>query len=189
MRQRIINFCLTTTLRTFLLLHIQPLLLAFMITSCNNSTPPKPKPDPKQFKQALEKVNRYEVEKESDEIKQYIARHNWKMEKTGTGLWYMVINPGTGAQPKSGDIVLVNYTISLLDGTICYSSKQDGLKDFKVGGDNVESGLHEAVMMMHTGEKAKFVLPSYMANGMRGDENKIPPLSSLIVDLELVSIK
>ena len=163
-------------------------IFIFLI-SCGHEAKEKQKPDPLQFKAALEKVNKYEVAKESDEINQYVIHHGWAMQKTGTGLRYIIIEKGKGIQPKSGDFVHVNYTISLLDGTICYSSQKDGAKDFKVEGDNIESGLHEAVLLMHIGDKAKFVLPSYMANGLRGDENKIPPMSAIVVDLELLDVK
>jgi len=161
----------------------------FFFFSCGpNVEPEKKQIDPREFKQALEKVNKYEVQKESDEINQYIARHKWAMEKTGTGLRYVIMEKGKGVQPKSGDFVTVNYKISLLDGTVCYSSEKDGAKEFKVEGDNIESGLHEAALLLHVGDKAKFILPSYMANGMQGDNDKIPPLSSILVDLELLEI-
>ncbi|MEK6616478.1 MAG: FKBP-type peptidyl-prolyl cis-trans isomerase [Bacteroidota bacterium] len=145
--------------------------------------------DPSQFKEQLIKVNKYEVEKQSDEINQYIAHHNWKMEKTGTGLRYMFLENGNGTQPQTGDFVKVNYKISLLDGTECYSSDKNGGREFKVEGEDIESGLHEAVLLMHTGSKAKFILPSYMAHGLHGDDEKIPPLSAIVVDLELLEIK
>lgn len=164
-------------------------LFVFFIFSCGPADPEKKEGiDPRQFKQALEKVNKYEVQKQSDEINQYIARHNWPMEKTGTGLRYIIIEKGNGIQPKSGDFVSVNYKISLLDGTLCYSSEKDGAKEFKVEGDNVESGLHEAALLMHVGDKAKFILPSYMANGLQGDNDRIPPLSAIVVDLELLAV-
>jgi FKBP-type peptidyl-prolyl cis-trans isomerase len=53
----------------------------------------------------------------------------------------------------------------------------------------VESGMHEAVLLMHVGGKAKFILPSYMANGLQGDNDKIPPMSAILVDLELLEVK
>lgn len=162
----------------------------FFLLSCGNNheNNKKENVDPRQFKQALEKVNKYEVRKESDEINRYIERHNWPMEKTGTGLRYFIVKKGNGIQPKTGDLVTVNYTISLLDGTLCYSSDKDGAKEFKSEGDNVESGLHEAVLLMHIGDKTKFILPSYMANGLQGDNNRIPPLSAIVVDLELLAV-
>lgn len=162
-----------------------------LLASCGSSSDKKSKEeiDPKQFKQALEKVNKYEVQKESDEIDQYIARHNWKMERTGTGVRYLFIKKGAGALPEPGDFVTVNYRISLLDGTECYSSAKDGAREFKVEGDNVESGLHEAVLLMQVGDQAKFILPSYRANGLQGDNDRIPPLSAIVVDLELLNIQ
>ena len=169
---------------------IAGIVLLFFIFSCGTDAGPQKKQqeDPKKFKGALERVNKYEVQKESDEINQYILRHNWTMEKTGTGLRYIIIEKGKGAQPKSGDFVSVNYKISLLDGTVCYSSDKDGSKEFKVEGDNVESGLHQAALLMHIGDKAKFILPSYMANGLQSDNDQIPPLSAIVVDMELLAV-
>ncbi|HEY4798475.1 MAG TPA: FKBP-type peptidyl-prolyl cis-trans isomerase [Bacteroidia bacterium] len=163
--------------------------LFILLFSCGTDVKPKPKTNPDNFKNAFEKTNKYEVEKETDEINQYISHHNWKMENTGTGLRYFFLKKNEGAQPVSGQIVKVNYKISLLDGTECYSSDKEGAYEFKVEGDNIESGLHEAVQLMHLGDKAKFILPSYMAHGLHGDDEKIPPLSSIIVDLELLEIK
>ena len=162
---------------------------SIVIASCSSTPAPIKKADPSQFKQSLEKVNKYEVEKESDEINQYIIHHDWQMQKTGTGLRYLFLSKGKGKQPQSGDFVKVNYKISLLDGTECYSSDKDGAKEFKVEGEDIESGLHEAVLLMHIGDKAKFILPSYMAHGMHGDDEKIPPLSSIVVDLELLEVR
>ncbi len=161
----------------------------FVFVSCGNSDiKPKKEVDPTQFKEQLVKVNQYEVEKESDEINQYIARHNWTMDKTGTGLRYMFLEKKDGVQPKSGDFAKVNYKIYLLDGTECYSSDKEGAKAFKIEGDDIESGLHEAVLLMHIGDQAKFILPSYMAHGLHGDDKNIPPLSTIVVDLELLEI-
>jgi FKBP-type peptidyl-prolyl cis-trans isomerase len=162
--------------------------VSFYFLACGNVTKPKSKPDPSQFKQQLEKVNKYEVEKESDEINQYILRHQWSMEKTGTGLRYIYIKKGNGDTARSGDLVKVNYRISLLDGTECYSSDKDGPYEFKVEGDAIESGLHEAIQMMRVGDQAKFILPSYMAHGLHGDDANIPPLSAIVVDMELLEI-
>jgi len=166
-------------------------ILCAVLFSCNGPMPPETKKRvaPGKYKQVLEKINKYEIAKETDEINQYIVRHNWTMEKTGTGLRYLILEKGNGPQPNSGDMVLVNYKISLLDGTVCYSSEKDGAKDFKVEGDNVESGMHEAVLLMHVGERALFIIPSYIANGLQGDNDKIPPMSAILVDLELLAIK
>ena len=179
----ILHTLLIFTVRFFFLLFLSCTLLC-----CGNSAKPKPPVDQLRLKNELEKVNKYEVEKEQDEIGQYITHHQWLMEKTGSGLRYMILKKGNGKSPVSGNIVKVNYTISLLDGTVCYSSMKDGPYEFKVEGDEVESGLHEAVQLMHLGEKSKFILPSFLAHGLHGDDGRIPPLSSIEVDLELLEI-
>ncbi len=165
------------------------LVLCYSIFSCSPPPEKKKEIDPSQFKEPLVKVNKYLVEKESDEINQYIVRHNWKMETTGTGLRYLFLKKGEGDSARSGDLVKVNYKISLLDGTECYSSDKDGAYEFTVEGDAIESGLHEAIQLMRVGDKAKFILPSYMAHGLHGDDANIPPLSTIVVDLELLEIR
>ena len=162
----------------------------FLALSCENDEAEKKKKiDLLQFKEQLVKVNKYEAEKESDEINQYILRHQWAMKKTGTGLRYLFLKHGTGDSARSGNFVKVNYKISLLDGIECYSSDKDGAYEFKVEGDDIESGLHEAIQLMRGGDKAKFILPAYMAHGLHGDDANIPPLSAIVVDLELLEIK
>ena len=156
--------------------------------SCGDEAKPKQEIDPLQFKQALEKVNKYEVGKQSDEINRYIQHRKWNMEMTGTGLRYMFLKKGNGIQIKSGDFVKVDYKISLLDGTVCYSSDQDGSYKLRVEGDAIESGLHEAIQLMRIGDKAKFILPPHLAHGLHGDDAKIPPLSAIVVDLEPIEI-
>lgn len=168
--------------------YLVPCTLYLGFISCGNEVKPKQEINPVEFKQALEKVNKYEVEKQSDEINRYIQHRKWKMEMTGTGLRYMFLKKGDGIQVKSGDFVKVDYKISLLDGTVCYSSAEDGTYEFKVEGDAIESGLHEAIQLMHVGDKAKFILPPHLAHGLHGDDAKIPPLSAIIVDLELLEI-
>jgi FKBP-type peptidyl-prolyl cis-trans isomerase FkpA len=165
------------------------LIMMAFLTSCGNEKVKKKEVDPTQFKQQLEKVNKYEIEKEADEINQYLLRHQWSMERTGTGLRYLFIKKGEGDSARAGNIVRVNYRISLLDGTECYSSEKDGAYEFKVEGDAIESGLHEAIQLMRVGDKAKFILPFYMAHGLHGDDANIPPLATIVADIELLEIR
>ena len=71
----------------------------------------------------------------------------------------------------------------------CYNSDKDGLKLIELGKAEVESGLEEGILLMKVGDKAKLVIPSHLAFGLLGDENKIPKRATLIYDVELVEIK
>jgi FKBP-type peptidyl-prolyl cis-trans isomerase len=172
------------------------LLFAFscLIASCGNPQPDNPPPVPqllseKQVKQELIPSHRMFVKQEEDEIKQFIKQHNYKMQSTPTGIYYMITSHGSGIQPETKDIVTVAYSISLLDGTLCYNSEKDGPKEFKVGEDVEESGVHQAVQLMHQGDRAMFIIPSYLAAGLIGDRNKIPPGAVVVYDIRLLAVK
>ena len=101
------------------------------------------------------------------------------MQKTGTGLWYNITRKGTSDTIMSGDIVQIAYTVSLLNGKMCYTSDSLGLKTFKVGQGGVESGLEEAILKMCLGDSARLLIPPHLAHGLIGDQNKIPKLAVL----------
>lgn len=170
------------------------LLLIICFCACNNEQqdngiPHNNKPTQKEVKESLIKSHQMYVKQETDEITQYIKRHNYTMQSTSTGIYYMITEHGKGDQPQTKDYVTVSYKISLLDGTQCYDSQKDGSKQFKVGEDVEESGVHQAVQLMHVGDKGTFIIPSYLAQGLMGDRDKIPPGAVVIYDINLLSIK
>lgn len=141
-----------------------------------------------QLKEPLIKINRKISRKEKILIDGYIKRRNWDMIETGTGVRYMIIERGGEETPSSGDIVIIDFEISLLDGTICYTSKDSEPEHFVVDYDNVESGMHEAIKYLHKGDKAIIIIPSHRAFGLAGDMSKIPPLSTVIYKIHLLEI-
>jgi FKBP-type peptidyl-prolyl cis-trans isomerase FklB len=105
-----------------------------------------------------------------------------------SGLQYKVISAGTGKSPKATDTVVANYRGKLLDGTEFDSSFTRGEPaNFQVTG--VIPGWTEALQMMKTGAKWQVFIPAELAYGERGVGNIIPPNSTLIFDIELISIK
>lgn len=128
---------------------------------------------------------------EDEEIELFLQRHSdWKMTKTGTGLRYFIYSKSENNDTaKVDDVVTVDFEVSLLDGNVCYSSTQNGPESFMVEKADIESGLHEGMQYMCTGDRAKFILPSHMAHGLIGDEEKIPPLTPVIYDIHLIQIE
>lgn len=161
------------------------------LSSCHNDDTPQSANTnitQKEVNDGLIKSHQKFLLQQDDEIKQYIARHNFTMQRTGTGIYYNIIEQGKGDQAEIGEFATVNYTISLLDGTVCYDTKNDGPKQFKIGEDEVESGVHEAVQLMHIGDNAMFIIPSNLANGLVGDNDKIPPGSIVIYNIKLLAL-
>lgn len=133
-------------------------------------------------------MNKTWVKKEYQLIENFIERNQWEVEATGSGLNYLIYKNGTGDEVNSGDEVMIDFEITLLDGTKCYSTEETGPVPFIVDKDNVESGLHEGVSHMRVGDKAKLIIPSYLAHGLAGDLNKIPMQSTLIYDVKVLGV-
>jgi len=112
------------------------------------------------------------------------------VEKTKSGLQYVVLDKGTGAQPKKGDKVVAEYTGWLTDGTKFDSSKDHPGEafEFNVGEGGVIPGWDEAFLAMKEGERRKLIIPSELAYGAEG-KGPIPPNATLIFEVKLVNIK
>lgn len=140
-------------------------------------------------KKRLNDINKGLVEKDREKIEAYIERHRLEgVEQNQAGLFYLVWGEATGPKVKSGDIVVFDFKITLLDGTLCYSSENDNPKNFLVGYGNVESGLEMGMLLMHQGQRAKFILPPHLNHGLLGDGNMIPPRSIIVYDVHLLTI-
>ena len=141
------------------------------------------------LKEPLIEANKELVKSEEEQINDYIARYKWKMATTESGLRYLIYKKSKGEKAKTGHIATINYTVELLNGELCYSSEINGPKKFVIGSGEVESGLNEAILLLKVGDRAKFIIPSHLAFGLAGDNDKIPFRATLIYDIELLELK
>ena len=128
--------------------------------------------------------------REKIDIELFIDRHpSWKMEETGSGLFFYKYEEGTGLEAGSRSRAQVQFSISLLDGTMCYETGSDEVvEEFQIDHSHVETGVQEGIKRMREGDKVKMIIPSHLAHGLSGDLNKIPPLTPIVVDLNLYKI-
>jgi FKBP-type peptidyl-prolyl cis-trans isomerase len=111
------------------------------------------------------------------------------MITTASGLKYMVLKQGTGTvSPKPTDTVTVDYTGTLLDGTVFDSSIKRG-EPATFGVSQVIPGWVEGLQLMHVGDKFKFEIPANLAYGANSPTPLIPPNSTLVFEVELHSIQ
>ena len=104
-----------------------------------------------------------------------------------SGLQYEIIKSGEGAKPTINDQVTTHYHGTLLDGTVFDSSVERGQPaTFPVSG--VIKGWTEALQLMTVGSKWKLFVPYDLAYGERGAGPKIGPYTTLIFEVELISI-
>lgn len=98
-----------------------------------------------------------------------------------------------GEVAKSGDVVSMNYTGRLVDGTVFDSNVDPKFKHvepfvFTLGAGQVISGWDKGIVGMKVGEKKTLVISPEDAYGATGAGGVIPPNATLTFDVELVSI-
>ena len=166
------------------------LLAIGILCSCKGKSPsPMTDQELSQAQKNLIVENKRQHAEEMKTIKALISERGWPMIETPTGLHYMMVEPGTGKRAEKDEHVFIAYTIRLLDGTVCYEANASDAKEIHIGHDNIEIGLHEAMQLMHEGEKARFIFPSHLAFGFTGDSRKIPQNASLIYEIQLLRIQ
>jgi FKBP-type peptidyl-prolyl cis-trans isomerase len=105
-----------------------------------------------------------------------------------SGLEYKILKQGTGPKPTANDTVVCNYKGTLINGTEFDSSYKRGQPaTFPVSG--VIKGWTEALQLMPVGSKWQLFIPSDLAYGDRGAGPDIGPDSTLIFEVELMSIE
>ena len=111
-------------------------------------------------------------------------------QKTESGLRYQIIQKGTGKQAEKGKKVSVHFQGALENGQVFDSSyKRKQPIDFTLGVGQVIEGWDEGIALLQVGDKARFVIPSYLGYGSRGAGGVIPPDATLVFDVELMDVK
>lgn len=98
------------------------------------------------------------------------------------------LTSGPGRAPKKGETVTVHYTGWLTNGTQFDSSRDRQPFSFVLGAGQVIAGWDQGVAQMNTGDKVKLTIPPELAYGPDGYPGAIPPNSTLVFEVELLSI-
>lgn len=110
------------------------------------------------------------------------------VKTTPSGLQYKIIKEGKGEIPTDSSTVKVHYKGTLIDGTEFDSSyKRNEPTSFRA--NQVIKGWTEALTMMPVGSKWELYIPQELAYGARETGGQIKPFSTLIFEVELVSIE
>lgn len=95
---------------------------------------------------------------------------------------------GTGDTVKVGNSITVKYIGRLTNGNIFDASTQDNNFTFSVGRGSVIAGWDIGVLGMRVGGKRRLSIPSLLGYGAQGSPPRIPGNSTLIFDIELISV-
>ncbi|WP_417612997.1 FKBP-type peptidyl-prolyl cis-trans isomerase [Owenweeksia hongkongensis] len=135
-------------------------------------------------------VQRDFLRKERESIDAYIKDRNLKVERTGLGMYYTILVDSSAIEMvETEDIVEYEYDISMLNGSLLFTSRQLGNGHIKIDKQDAEIGLHESLKKLGLGDKGLFILPSHLAFGVAGDQDRVPPKTALVYELKVVKIQ
>jgi FKBP-type peptidyl-prolyl cis-trans isomerase len=118
------------------------------------------------------------------EITDYIAAKNLTATKTGTGLYYVVTEQGTGAQPTANSNVTVAYKGYYTNGNVFDQSKPEGIT---FGLQQVIKGWTEGIPFFKEGGSGILLIPAHLGYGSF-DYSGIPGGSVLIFDIKVIKV-
>lgn len=126
---------------------------------------------------------------EEELILKYLETHGiTEYERTASGLYYVVLEEGTGARPVVGQEVEVSYVGKIIQTSYKFDSSYDRNETFKftLGSRQVIAGWDEGLQLMRKGENALLLIPSRLAYGLYG-KGPIQPNTPIMFDITLLS--
>lgn len=124
------------------------------------------------------------VAKNDKEITDYIAKNKLVAQKSDSGLYYVITDPGTGTQPTATSNVTVYYKGYFTNGTTFDQSTPAGIS---FGLNQVIKGWTEGIPYFKTGGSGILLVPSHLGYGNNA-MGPIPGGSVLIFDVKLISV-
>ena len=167
------------------LIAIVAVVLGYMLFSSKSAVAPVVKED--NIKTSSQKTKR--ADEPRAQVQKQVATNSTN-DKKPMGLEIKTTKEGTGDRViKAGDHIFVHYTGKLTNGTVFDSSVTRGVPfDFTIGQGMVIQGWEQGFIGAKVGEKRTLTIPAEMGYGSR-DMGTIPANSTLIFDVEVVSIK
>lgn len=138
---------------------------------------------------AMKEKQRLALAQRNADFKAEMAKTYANAAQSETGLMYEVVKEGNGVYPQAGETVEVHYTGYFTDGKK-FDSSRDRNQPFKFvyKKGQVIAGWDEGIGYSSIGGELKLIIPYWLAYGETGRAS-IPPKSTLIFDIQLISSK
>jgi FKBP-type peptidyl-prolyl cis-trans isomerase len=125
-------------------------------------------------------------------LQEYFQKNDLHPKKGAGGMYYTITKEGTGRQVLIGEVVKMNYTGRLLDGTVFDSNTDPAFRhqepfEFQIGSGRVIRGWEKGIQQLKKGSVATLYIPSLMGYGEDGGP-RIPANSILIFDVEVLDV-
>lgn len=130
------------------------------------------------------------AESEQILLDDYLKTTSTKVEPRLSGLYFIELDKGTGKAVKPGDLISIHYVGKKIDQSIFDNSyKRNEPLQFTLGNNELIPGMEEGISLMNDKGKARLIIPSHLAYDSIGTGNLIPPYSTLIFEVEILSVK
>ena len=133
----------------------------------------------------VDSVQQFQLEKE--QIEKAIAAGQTDVKENLDGVYYKILNEGSGRQVSLSDTVTVFYKGYLFSNGEVFDQTKDKPATFPL--NRLIKGWQLVVPLLKVGGKIKMVIPSAMAYAIRPRAAKIPPNSILVFEVEVVDAK
>lgn len=144
----------------------------------------------KDYQELMIESHKAYLKKEKKLLDQYTDSLPYEFIEKRSGLRYSIIETENAPDSlQAGDIAVIHYTLTLLNGDTAYQTLRAKPHEFMVNMDNVEAGLHEGIQELALGDRAILILPAHLAHGITGDQAAIPYQSPVVYDLTLLAKK
>ncbi|KAG4108194.1 hypothetical protein H8356DRAFT_1301156 [Neocallimastix lanati (nom. inval.)] len=151
-----------------------------------------PAKEEKKAEKKTEKKTEKKAEKKAEKKKAEADAETEKTPKKRTlssGLVIEDITIGTGAKAKSGKRVGVRYIGKLAkNGKVFDQNTKGAVFKFNLGKGEVIKGWDLGVNGMNIGGVRRLTIPSHLAYGVRGAPPDIPPNSTLIFEVKMITV-
>lgn len=159
------------------------IMLGFLSFSCKKQNPQLPSnkvhiTDSSEAK--LREFNKEITLNEDSAIVEFLASQNMEFSKTESGIWYHFEKQSNLKQLIEEKTINFSYQAFSIDGNLLLLEEN---KTILLGKKQVPTGLEEALKLMKKGEAVRFIVPSYLAYGVQGNE-QIDPYTTIIYFVE-----
>ena len=135
-------------------------------------------------------IDEYNERMEAQELlilHDYVRNEGIAAQPSESGLYKIILTPGTGNGTAAGKKVTVHFVGSFIDGREFDNSyKRNEPFTFQLGAGKSIAGFEEGIATMKKGEKCRLIMPSTLGYGSRGVSGRIPAFATLIFDVELL---
>lgn len=155
-------------MKKFILLPVFLLLVAIIPGCIKDSCDPNP------------------IANEIPQIEAYAAANGITTTADPSGLYYEIINMGTGVQPNSSSLIFITYTSEFLNGQTFLDQLTPNTEGWLL--NSLIQGLAIGIPLIREGGHIKLIVPSSLAYGCE-DFVELPGNSVLFFDINLVDVQ